>query len=106
MEIPPKENPCTLPTTRQRSRKKSRRVVVRGGLFGVFGSGTHEGVPGVGVAETVDVSVKNDLVRAHVVALKDGGESVVLLLETLVAPVGVDRSSRGRESATRATGAA
>ena len=57
-------------------------------------------MPGVGVAETVDVIVKNDLVRAHVVALKDGGESVVLLLETLVAPVGVDRSSRGRESAT------
>ena len=64
------------------------------------------GVPGVGVAETVDVSVKNDLVRAHVVALKDGGESVVLRVEALVAPVGIDRSSRGRESATRATGAA
>ncbi len=78
MESPPKENPGSLPTTRQRSRKKSRGVVVGGGLFGVFGSGTHEGVPGVGVAETVDVSVKNDLVRAHVVALKDGGESVVL----------------------------
>ena len=54
----------------------------------------------------VDVGVKKDLVRAHVVALKDGGESVVLRVEALVASVGVDRSSRGRESATRATGAA
>jgi hypothetical protein len=66
----------------------------------------HEGWPGVGVAETVDVGVKNDLVRAHVVALKDGGESVVLVGETLVTPVGVDRSSRTRKSATRAAGAA
>jgi hypothetical protein len=83
MESPPKENPCTLPTTRQRSRKNSRGVVVVGGLFGEFGSGTHEGVPGVGVEETVDVSVQNDLVRAHVVALKDGGESVALRVEVL-----------------------
>jgi hypothetical protein len=75
-------------------------------LFGVVGSSAHEGVPGVGVAEMVDVGVKNDLVRAHVVALKDGGESVVLRVEALVAPVGVDRSSRGREGATRAAGAA
>ena len=58
------------------------------------------------MAEMVDVVVKNDLVRAHVVALKDGGESVVLRVEALVAPVGVDRSSRGREGATRAAGAA
>ena len=86
--------------------KKSRGVVCGGGLCGVFGSGTHEGVPCVGVAETVDVIVKNDLVRAHVVALKDGGESVLLWVESLVVPVGVDRSSSGRESATRATGAA
>jgi adenylate kinase len=34
------------------------------------GSSAHEGVPGVGVAEMVDV-VKNDLVRAHIVALKE-----------------------------------
>ena len=54
----------------------------------------------------VDVGVKNDLVRAHVVALKDSGESVVLVGEALVTPVGVDRSSRSRESATRATVAA
>jgi len=54
----------------------------------------------------VDVCVKNDLVRAHVVALKDGGQSVVLVGEALVTPVGVDRSSRSRESATRAAGAA
>ena len=66
----------------------------------------HEGSPGVGVVETVDVSVKNDLMRAHVVVLKDGGESVVLVVEALVTPVGVDRSSRSRESATRTAGAA
>ena len=64
----------------------------------------HEGRPGVGVAETVDVGIKNDLMRAHVVVLKDGGESVVLVVEALVTPVGVDRSSSGRESATRAAG--
>ncbi len=64
----------------------------------------HEGVPSVGVAEIVDVVVKNDLVRAHVVALKDGCESVVLRVETFVAPAGVDRSSScGRQSVTRAT---
>jgi hypothetical protein len=57
-------------------------------------------------AETVDVCVKNDLVRTHVVALKNGGENVVLVVEALVTPVGVDRSSRSRESATRAAGAA
>jgi hypothetical protein len=66
----------------------------------------HEGWPGVGVAETVDVCIKKDLVRTHVVDLKDGGESVVLVGEALVTPVGVDRSSRSRESATRAAGAA
>ena len=58
------------------------------------------------MAETVDVVVKNDLVRDHVVALKDICESVVLWVETLVSTVGVDRSSSGRESATRATSAA
>ena len=62
----------------------------------------HEGRPGVGVAETVDVGIKNDLMRAHVVVLKDGGESVVLVVEALVTPVGVDRSSSGRESVRRA----
>jgi hypothetical protein len=66
----------------------------------------HEGWPGVGVAETVNVSIKKDLVRAHVVALKDGSESVVVVVEALVTPVVVDRSSRSRESATRAAGAA
>jgi hypothetical protein len=54
----------------------------------------------------VDVGVENDLVRTHVVTLKDDCESVVLRVETLVAPVGVDRSNRGRESATRTTGSA
>jgi len=58
------------------------------------------------VVETVDVIVKNDLMRAHLVVLKDVGESVVLVVEPLVTPVGVDRSSRSRESATRAAGAA
>jgi hypothetical protein len=54
----------------------------------------------------VDVRVKNDLVRVHVVLLKDDCESVVLVCEDLVTPVGVDRSSRSRESATEAAGAA
>ena len=66
----------------------------------------HEGWPGVRVTEMVDVSVKKNLVRTHVVALKDVGESVVLVVETLVTPVGVDRSSRSRESVTRAADAA
>ncbi len=73
--------------------KKSRGVVVGGGLFRVFGRSAHEGVNSVGVAEIVDVGVKNDLVRAHVVALKDDCESVVLRVEVLVSTVGVDRSS-------------
>ena len=63
-------------------------------------------MPGVGVAKTVDVSVKKNLVRIHAVALKDGGKSVVVRVEVKVAPEGVDRSSRGRKSATRAAGAA
>ena len=54
----------------------------------------------------VDVGLKKDLVRAHVVVLKDGGESVVLVVEALVTPVGIDRSSRSGESATRAAVAA
>ena len=66
----------------------------------------HEGWPGIGVVETVDVVVKNDLMRAHVVVLKDFVESMVLVGEPLVTPVGVDRSSRSRESAMRAASAA
>ncbi len=62
-----------------------------------------EGVPGVGVAETVDVGVKNNLARSHVVALKDGGKSVVLRVEALVTPVGVDRSA-AREILAAKTG--
>jgi hypothetical protein len=62
----------------------------------------HEGWPVIWVAETVNVCVKNDLVRVHVVALKDGVESVVVVVEALVTPVGVERSSSSRESATRA----
>ena len=54
----------------------------------------------------VDVGVKKNLVRTHVDFLKDSGESVVDVVEALVTPVGVDRSSRRRESATRGTGAA
>ena len=72
----------------------------------MFDRSVHEGWPGVGVAETVNVGIKKDLVRVHVVALKDGGESVVLVGEALVTPVGVDRSSSSRESATRAACAA
>jgi hypothetical protein len=50
----------------------------------------------------INVCVKKDLVRAHVVALKDGGKSVVMLVEAKVASVGTDRSSRCRKGATRA----
>jgi hypothetical protein len=45
-------------------------------------------------------------VGAHVVLLKDDFQSVVLVCEPLVMPVGVDRSSLSRESATRAACAA
>jgi hypothetical protein len=97
---PPLHYACTLPTARQRD-KKSRGGVVGGDVLGV----ASEGVPGVGVAEPVDVIVKKNLVWAHAVSLKDTCEGVVVCVETLVAPVGVDRSSRGRKSATRAAGA-
>ena len=97
---------CTLPKQDKEAEKKSRGVGVRGGLFGVFGSSSHEGWPGIGVVETVDVIIKNDLMRAHVVVLKDVGEGVVLVVEALVTPVGVDRSSCSRESAMRAAGTA
>ena len=106
MESPPKGKSCTDPNNKDKEGKKLGRVVVGGGLFGVFGSSLHEGWPGVGVVETVDVGVQNDLMRAHVVVLKDGGESVVLVVEALVTPVGVDRSVLSRESATGAAGAA
>ena len=54
----------------------------------------------------VDVGVKKNLVRAHAVALQDGCKSVVGLVEAKVAPVGTDKSSRGRKGATRAAGEA
>jgi hypothetical protein len=44
-------------------------------------------LPCVRVAKTVDVSVKKNLVRAHVVALKDVSKSVVVLVEAKIAPV-------------------
>jgi hypothetical protein len=80
---PPREEPSEgkslyAPNSKTKKQKRSRGVVGGGGLFGVVGSSAHEGVPGVGVAEIVDVGVKNDLMRAHVVALKDVGESVVM----------------------------
>jgi hypothetical protein len=94
------------PNSKKERHKKSRGVIVGGDVLGVVGSSASEGVPGVGVADAVHVSVKKNLVRAHAVAVKDGGKSVVARGEALVAPVGVDRSSRGRKSATRAAGAA
>jgi hypothetical protein len=56
-------------------------------------------VPGFGVSEDVDVSVLRQeelglLVRAHAVALKDGGKNVVLRVEAIVAPEGVDSQER------------
>ncbi len=44
-------------------------------------------MPGVGVAKTIDVGVKKNLVRAEAVALQDVGKSVVGLVEAKVAPV-------------------
>ena len=50
MESPPKENPCTLPTRRQRGRKKSRgtkllvRLLVAGGIGEVKAHESDEGV--------------------------------------------------------------
>ena len=76
--------------------------MVRGDLLGVVGSSVSEGVPGVGVAKTIEVGVKKNVVRAEAVALQDVGKSVVGLVEAKVAPVGTDRSSRCRKGATRA----
>ena len=58
------------------------------------------------MTEVVDVSIEKNLVRAHAVALNDGGENVVFRVEAIGTPEGVDRKGRGRKSATRAAGAA
>ena len=59
-------------------------------------------MPGVGVAKTVDVGIKKNLVRVHAFALKDGSKSVVVLIEAKVEQVGTVRNSRCRKGATRA----
>jgi len=59
-------------------------------------------VPGVGVAKTVDVGIKKNLVRVHAFALKDGSKSVVVLIEAKVEQVGTVRNSRCRKGTTRA----
>jgi hypothetical protein len=64
------------------------------------------GGAGVGVAETVDVSIKKNLVRAHAVVLKDGGENVVFRVEAIGTPEGIDKKGRVRKSATRAANSA
>jgi len=101
--------PVSQPVRSQQHDREAKRlcqlISVGGGLFGELGSSDHEGRPGFGVTEMIDVCVKKDLVRAHVVVLKDGGESVVVV-GALVTPVAVHRSGRSRESATRAAGAA
>ena len=58
------------------------------------------------MAEIVNVGVKKNLVRDHVVVLKDCGERVVVLVEAVITPVDVDRGSRSGEGATRGAGAA
>ena len=55
---------------------------------------------------TDDVCVKKNLVRAHAVALTDGGKSVVVFVEDKVSPVGTDRRSSCRKGSTRAACAA
>jgi hypothetical protein len=59
-------------------------------------------VPGIGVAEAVNVRVKMNLVRAHAVALKDCCKNVVIRVEAKVTTEGVDRKGSGRKSVTRA----
>ena len=104
---PPRREPSEgkIPVRSQqqdRETKKSRGVVVGGDVLGEVGSSASEGGLGVGVAEAVDVIIKKDLVRAHVVALKDCCENVVVRVEAIGTPEGVDRKSRGRKSTTRA----
>ena len=63
------------------------KAVICGCILGVVGSRASEGASGLGVAKTVDVCVKKNLVRTHVIALQDGCKSVVGLVEAKVAPV-------------------
>jgi hypothetical protein len=42
----------------------------------------------------VDGGVKKNLLRAHGVVLKDGGERVVVQVESVITPVDVERGSR------------
>jgi hypothetical protein len=104
--IPPRREPSeekSLYDPNSKSeRKKSRGVVVGGYFVGVASSGASEGVPGVGMAKTVDVGVKKSLVRAHVVALQDDCKSLVGLVKAKVTPVVTDRISRCRKGVTRA----
>ena len=88
------------------AKRLCRLICVGERLREELASSCHKGRPCFGVTELIDVCVKKDLVRAHVVALKDVGESVVLVGVALVTPLGVDMSSSSRESATRAAGAA
>ena len=73
------------------------KAVICGYILGVVGSRASEGASGLGVAKTVDVCVKKNLVRTHVIALQDGCKSVVGLVEAKVVPVGTVRSSRCRK---------
>ncbi len=72
------------------SKRLCRLVGVGGRLREELASSGHDGSPGFGVTELIDVGVKKDLVRADVVLLKGRGVSMVAVGEALGSPVAVD----------------
>jgi hypothetical protein len=90
------------------AKRLCRLIGVGGRLREELASSGHDGSPGFGVTELIDVCVKKDLVRADVVLLKGRGIRMVFVSEALGLPVAVDGSvgGRSRQSATRAAGAA
>ena len=72
------------------AKKLGRLIGVGGRLREELASNGHDGSPGFGVTELIDVGVKKDLVRADVVLLKSCGVSMVAVGEALGSPVAVD----------------
>ena len=90
------------------AKRLCRLIGVGGRLREELASSCHDGSPGFGVTELIDVGVKKDLVRADVVLLKSLGVSMVAVGKALGLPVAVDGSvgGRSRQSTTRAADAA
>jgi hypothetical protein len=67
-----------MPVRSQQQDREAKRLCrligVGGGIFGELVGSDHEGRTGFVVTEMIDVGVEKDLVRTHVVALKDDGE--------------------------------